>query len=177
LFVDVLGTQSKQQALDKNSKDYETLKWEAEMRSQIAHKKGHEKKLTADEKAKVNAQLTKEAKIRDEVHQLERKLRHGVGFVHALAIGPPIEADLWLGPSMEALVDVVSAGAGRLVGNAADDAYLACANFVSTRLGSMRRFIGIATLRGIGSSSLPEELVQEPLKGMPALSKPLHCVC
>ena len=162
-FVDVLSAKGQAYVVDKNSRDYDIMKWEEEMRSQIAKKKGQEKKLSADEKAKVNAQLTKEATTRREVHVLEAKLRHGVGFIHALAVGPPTEASSWLAPSIRLLTAVIVAGAGRMIGDAADQAYLECSKFVALRLGSARRFVGIATLRALGSSSVPPSLQEEPL--------------
>jgi hypothetical protein len=165
-FIDILSTKGQAYTIDKNSRDYDTMKWEAEVRSQIAQKRGQEKKLTADERSKVNAQLAKEATIRREVHQLEKTLRDGVGFVHALAVGPPTDAGLWLGPSLKALTEAIVAGAGRLVGNAADKAFLACSRFVSSRLGSFKSFVGVATLRALGSSALPAELLEEPLKDL-----------
>lgn len=63
-FIDVLGKQSAPVVVDKNTKDYDTLKWEAELRAQLAAKKGASKKLTAEEQSKVNSQLAKEADIR-----------------------------------------------------------------------------------------------------------------
>ena len=165
-FVDVLSSKGPGRVLEKNSRDYETLKWEEEVRSQQARKKGQEKKLTADEKAKVDSQLTKEAKIRREVLDLERRLRKGIGFIHALATGPPTEALLWLGPCLEALLGVIAAGAGLVVGNEGNEAYIACSNFVSSRLGSLRPFIAVATLRSLDSAQLPDQLSQEPLGGM-----------
>ena len=163
-FIDVLSSQKQKYMVDKNSKDYDTVKWEEEMRNQIAKKKGQEKKLTADEKAKVNAQLVKEAGIRQEVRNLEQRLRNGIGYIYALAVGPPTETIMWLSPCLQALTSVVEVGVARLVGDAADEAYLTCSNFVSPRLGSLRRFVGVATLRML-SSQLPPHLEQEPLKG------------
>lgn len=165
-FVDVLNSKTRSDAIDKNAKDYDTMKWEEEIRSQVAQKRGQDHKLTPDEKAKVQAQLTKEAAIRTDVHKLESRLRNGIGYVRALAIGPPIEPGLWLSQTLRALVSVIAAGAGRLVGSAADDTYLECSRFVSSRLGSLRPFIGIATLRALGSSTLPKELVEEPLEDL-----------
>lgn len=162
-FVDVLSTKGQAYAIDKNSRDYDIKKWEEEMRSQIAQKKGQERKLTHDEKAKVSAQIAKEATIRKEVDDLETKLGHGVGFIHALAVGPPTEASLWLGPSIKALTEAIVAGVGRLVGNSANEAYLACSKYVAFRLGSARAFIGVATLRALCSSHLPANLLEEPL--------------
>ena len=162
-FVDVLSSKAASYTIDKNSKDYDTMKWEQEVRSQVAHKNGQNRKLTSDEKAKVQAQLVKEAAIRADVHILESKLRNGIGFVRALAVGPPTDPALWLSQALQGLISVITAGAGRLVGPAADEAYLECSRFVSSRLLAQRTFIGIATLRALGSSNIPEELMKEPL--------------
>ena len=90
--------------------------------------------------------------------------------VEGLATGPPTDGQVWMGPSLRALVSVIEAGVGVLVGVEADKAYLACANFVSSRLGPLRPFIGVATLRALGSLYLPIEFEQEPLEG-------LHMLC
>lgn len=165
VFVDVLGKEKRNLIVDKKARDYDTLKWEEEIRSQLAHKKGQERKLTPDEKAKVKAQLEKESAIRQEVRKLESELKRGIGLIKALATGPPIEAALWLGRSLTALLDVISAGVSHIVGDIADEAYLACAGVVSSRLGGLRNFIGVATLRALGCSALPAHLEQEPLAG------------
>ena len=162
-FVDVLNSKALGYAIDKNAKDYDIMKWEEEVRNQVAGKKGQDRKLTTDEKAKVQAQLRKEAVIRTDVHILESRLRNGIGLVHALVTGPPTDPHLWLSQALQALVNIIAAGVGRLVGPAADNTYLECSRFVSSRLGSLRPFIGTATLRALGSSTLPEELVEEPL--------------
>ena len=164
-FVDVLSKKGQGTLLDKNSRDYHTLKWEEELRSQLAQRKGQQKKLSADDQSKVNAQLKKEAIIRQNVLGLEKRLRRGIGLIHGLATGPPTEADLWMGPSLQTLLDVIGAGAGLLVGDVADAAYISCSNFVSSRLGPARRFIGVATLRSLGTSHLASDLEQEPLGG------------
>ena len=165
-FVDVLSAKSQKHIVDKSVKDYDTLKWEEDVRAQLAVKKGQQKKLSAEEQAKVNAQLAKEAVIREKVLGLEQKIRRGVGMIHGLATGPPSEAEIWMGPSLRALLDVIEAGVGLLIGDTADHVYLDCANFVSQRVGSLRPFIGIATLRALGSSHLSAELLEEPLGGM-----------
>ena len=162
-FVDVLNTKGPKDILDKGSSDYELLKWEAEVRAQQSAKRGQQKKLTTDEQAKVNAQLAKEASIRNGVQKLEQRIQRGIGTIQALALGPPTDADLWISSSLKALVDIIKAGVGLLVGESAGDAFIACSNVVTGRLGSLRQFIGVATLRSLGSSHLPEYLLQEDL--------------
>lgn len=162
-FIDVLSKQPQVQSISKSAKDYETLKWEEELRAQIAQKKGQTKKLTADEQAKVKVQLEKESAIRQNVREIDSRLRRGIGIISALATGPPTEAESWFGPSVKLLFDVIQAGAGLILGDAAALGYLQCADKTSTRLGPMRPFIGVASLRAAGVSILPDNLLAEPL--------------
>jgi HEAT repeat protein len=160
-FVDVLA--KKQNVVpNKNSKDYDTLKWEEELRAQLAEKKGTQRKLTADETAKVNAQLKKEAEIRGNVQQIVAKLLRGFGIVKALATGPPTDASRWMGPAVDAILAVIDAGACLITGESGPMAFISCADQVASRLGSIRPFIGAATLRAHDVSALPEHLTQEP---------------
>jgi len=162
-FVDVLAKKS-QSLPNKNTKDYDTLKWEEELRNQLSQKKGLQKKLTADEQAKVNAQLKKEAEIRHAIQQLEARLMRGLGIIQSLVSGPPTDASLWLGPSVNALLTAMEAGACQIVGKAAPSAYLACSGKVAARLGTIRPFIGVATLRTVDVTSLPDNLMEENLE-------------
>ena len=162
-FVDVLASKSQNYVPNKNTKDYDTLKWEEELRAQLALKKGQQKKLTPDETAKVNVQLKKESGIRLRIRHIEAKLTRGIGIIKSLATGPPTEASLWMGPAVRCLVDIINAGAGLITGNTASDAYILCSQRVATRIGIIRPFIGIATLRALDVPHLPEEQTQEPL--------------
>ncbi|KXJ92134.1 armadillo-type protein [Microdochium bolleyi] len=159
-FIDVLAKNA-QVVPNKNVKDYDTLKWEEELRTQLAQKKGQQKKLTADEQSKVNAQLKKEAGIRQSVQQVQARLLRGIGIVKSLTNGPPTDASLWLGPAVGALLEAMEAGACLITGDAAPMAYIGCADKVTSRLGPIRPFIGVATLRALEISSLPENLTEE----------------
>ena len=167
-FIDVLSSQTQNNVIHKNSPDYEIAKWEAEMRIKIAQKGGQQKKLTADQKGKIQAQLDKEAGIRKGVNALSTRLRFGAGYVNALVTGPPTDAKTWLHASLSSLLGAIKSGAGKLIGGDADNAYLACADLVSPRLGVQRRFVGIATLRAQPFTTLPEPLVEEPLQHLVA---------
>ena len=170
LHVDVLHNENRGLTVDKSSRDYDTIKWEEEIRKQVAQKRGQEKKLTPDEKARVNAQLAKESAIRQDVKRLESRLKKGIGIIYALATGPPTDAGMWLGRSLKALLGIITARAGDILGGVADETYIACASLVSSRLGALREFIGIATIRALGFSTLPIHLEQEPLRGETTLS-------
>ncbi|GAP85739.1 putative translational activator GCN1 [Rosellinia necatrix] len=162
-FVDVLAKKT-QTVPNKNTKDYDTLKWEEELRQQLAQKKGLQKKLTADEQSKVNAQLKKEAEIRHSIQQVEARLIRGISIIQSLVSGPPTDASLWLGPSVTALLGAMEAGACLIVGKSAPSAYLAASKKVTTRLGAIRPFIGVATLRAADITSLPENMMEENLE-------------
>ena len=164
-FIDVLSAKGQDRALDKSAKDYDTLKWEAEVRSQLAAQKGQERKLTADERAKVEVQLKKEAVIRERLLALQQRLRQGVGIIKALTDGPPTNATLWFAPISRALLAVIAANAGLLLGSDAEMAYINLAKLVSPRLGALRSFTGVATLRALGISTLPETMKEESLGG------------
>ncbi|KAL3466284.1 armadillo-type protein [Aspergillus heterothallicus] len=163
MFVDVLNTKSRQ-TFDKNTKDYDILKWEEEMRAHLAQKKGEKpKKLTADEQAKVKAQLAKEAKIREDVLREVKRIERGCGIIQGLAAGPAVDADDWIDPALSSLLALSKAGAGLFTGDVVSKAYLKCSEKLSTRLGPLRPFVGVATLRAIGKGSLPAEMEVEPL--------------
>ncbi|ORY10171.1 translational activator [Clohesyomyces aquaticus] len=161
-YVDVLAKKAPV-TLDKNTKDYDTLKWEEEMRAQLSQKKGQTKKLSPDEQAKVNAQLAKESGIRREVAAIEAKMRRGVGIIQRLATGPPTEAEQWMGPAVDLLIQAIRAGAGLILGDLPAVAFIKCSQRISPRLGVLRPFIGVATLRTIGTLQLSEEYEAEDL--------------
>ncbi|PVI01750.1 ARM repeat-containing protein [Periconia macrospinosa] len=161
-YVDVLSKKAPV-TIDKNTKDYDTLKWEEELRAQLAQKTGQKKKLTPDEQAKVNAQLAKESSIRQAVSSIERKMKRGVGIIQSLATGPPTEAERWMGPAVDLLIQIIRDGAGLILGDLPATAFIKCSERISTRLGVLRPFVGVATLRTIGSIQLAETWEEENL--------------
>ncbi|KIX10285.1 uncharacterized protein Z518_01367 [Rhinocladiella mackenziei CBS 650.93] len=164
LVVDVLGRQSNGILENKNQKDYDVLKWEEEIRSQLAKKKGApQKKLTADQQAKVDTQLTHEATTRARLRSVSSNIRRGAKFIEGLARGPPTDARVWMSPAIAALISVLEAGASLIVDDEVVSAYLACSEQVSDRLGNLRSFVGVATLRSLLNASVPDHLTVEPL--------------
>ncbi|TQS37659.1 hypothetical protein Golomagni_01860 [Golovinomyces magnicellulatus] len=162
-FVDVLA--SKKQASDpnKNIKDYDTLKWEEDVRAQLAKKKGQQRILSPEERAKVLVQIKKESEIRQKIRHIEAKIRRGTGIIYSLVTGPPTDASLWIGHAVKNLLAIIRANASLIIGDAASNAYIACSQKLPSRIGAMRPFIGIATLRAMEVPLLTEALSQEPL--------------
>ena len=166
MFIDVLSNKSKQPAFDKNTKDYDTLKWEEDLRAQLAEKKGQkEKKLNPEEQGKVKAQLAKESQIRGEVLHEIKRVERGAGIIQGLATGPPNDVDSWINPAVNSLISLMEAGAGLFVGDVVSKTFVLCADKLSPRLGTLRPFVGVATLRAIGRTYLSPEMEIEPLGG------------
>ncbi|KAF2858807.1 ARM repeat-containing protein [Piedraia hortae CBS 480.64] len=161
-FIDVLSTPSQAQAVSKNIKDYDVLKWEADLRSQLAQKKGQTKKLTPEEQEKINTQLSKESEIRHHISTIVSHLKRGIGIINALITGPT-DAEAWFGPLIQLLFQTIQAGASLILSDAASISYLNCSSRISPRLGAQRQFIGVATLRAAGITPLPSNLTTEQL--------------
>lgn len=163
-FVDVLA--SKDQSVPQNNvKDRDILKWEADLRKQLAQKRGEQRKLTAAEQARVDAQLAKEADIRKMLRSVVVRLERGYGIIQGLALGPPTQAEEWLWISLNAVLGTIRGGSCLLTALAPSEAYLACAEKITLRLGSLRKFIGSATMRCLPMAQVPEEFTEEPIGG------------
>jgi hypothetical protein len=93
------------------------------------------------------------------------RMKRGVGIIQSLATGPPTEAEQWMGPAVDLLIHSIRAGAGLLLGDRPATTFIACSQRVSNRLGPIRPFVGVATLRTIGSIQLPDEYEGELLGG------------
>lgn len=164
VVVDVLGQQTNEVLDNKNQKDYDVLKWEEEIRAQLSKKKGApQKKLTADQQAKVDSQIALEAETRQKVRLISGNLRRGAGFIQALARGPPTDARKWMTPATTSILKGLEVGASLIVDDELFTSYIACATQISDRLGTMRPFVGIATLRSLRNANVPEDLSSEPL--------------
>lgn len=109
--------------------------------------------------------MAKEAEIRNKVQATEDIIKRGAGIVQWLAIGPPIESEGWINPAIGALYALAQLNVGELVGDAVSKAFVACSDRISSRLGDMRPFIGIATLRALGKTYLPSNTEEEALGG------------
>ena len=161
-FVDVLAGKHGSAVDNKNAKDYKTLKWEEEIRSQLAQKKGQQRKLTSEEQARISAQLAKEANIRHEVRKVQVRLQRGASIINGLATGPPTDAATWVNDAVEGLLAAAEAGAGLFDDGSVSIAILSLSSQLSSRLGVLRKSIGVGLLRAC-NYPLDPELEAEPL--------------
>lgn len=164
-FIDVLAKKTLAALPTKSSEDMDLEVWEMEMHASAEERKKAQKKLSADESAKLNAQLKKEAAIRESVETVRAKMLRSFGIVQALAAGPPTDPTLWLGSAVRWLLAAIDAGASLVIGTAAADAFMACSDRVSSRLGAMRPFIGAAILR-LRKVSVAQNLQEEALEDL-----------
>ncbi|KAK7204005.1 armadillo-type protein [Myxozyma melibiosi] len=166
LCIDVLSKEREKYAVDKNTKDYATLKWEAEVRAELAKKQAPtQKKLTKEERAKVDAQLKLEKGIREKVQNAYLHVNRGVKLIHFLsAAGTDNGAEVWFPAATKSLVYALRSNLSMLVGSVGIDTFLELSDKVSPRVGPLRRFIGVALLRAIQVADVPESLSQEPLR-------------
>ncbi|KAF8911690.1 armadillo-type protein [Gymnopilus junonius] len=161
-YVDVLSS-SQAETKPAKGKDYEIAKWEAEIRKSLASKKSTPVQLTRQQQALVHAQLEKEATIRERVQVIQTNLVRGLHFVQSLVRACVEEFQAYMSPVASLLLEGALSRGSFLAGPAAFETYLVLATSISDRLGPMRRWIGIATLRCLQIGSVPEELQAEPL--------------
>lgn len=150
LVINVLETKKKR-VEDKNSKDYATRKWEESVRKDIAKKTTATKKYTKEELVLVNAQLTKESEIRKHVSGISKQLRRSASIIEALSkTGDAIDngKSHWVASATNGLLSVLRYNVSQdLIGCLPTEAFLSLSNVTSSRLGPLRYFIGVATLR------------------------------
>lgn len=164
-FVDVLAQKDQTDYQSRNEKDRDILQWEADLRKQLAEKKGVQRKLTKEEQSRVEAQLAKESAIRTELTGVVVHLERGYGLIRSLALGPPTPVGHWMWPALSSIVATVARGSGLLMGHIPFETYIACSEKITARLGTARKFIGSATLRRLPLLQVPREYEQEPLGG------------
>ena len=175
--VDVLS--NKKKVVDKNDKNYETNKWEEELRQELAKKGKVNKKLTREEQNMVTEQLVKEASIRKDVNKKFTSIRSGLILIEQLILSTvhgkegsesfvDTGASSWYPAAIKSILDLLGSeifkksDVWEFLGANAVNVFLELSRLLSPRLGSLKPFVGVATLR-IRSIAVPENLKDEPL--------------
>ncbi|KAK2463021.1 hypothetical protein APHAL10511_004676 [Amanita phalloides] len=159
-YVDVLS--NKAEARQVKGKDTDIAKWEEDLRKSLANKKAPGT-LTKQQQALVQAQLEKEAKIRQHVASIKANFTRGLNVIRSLVSAGVEEFRPYVSSIASLLVSGALGHGSPLVGESAFDTYLLLATCCSDRLGTFRKWIGIATLRSLSIKAVPEEFQAEPL--------------
>ncbi|PBK90411.1 ARM repeat-containing protein [Armillaria gallica] len=167
-YVDVLAS-SGNTTETRKGKDADIAKWEADLRKSLANKKTATPTLTKQQQVLVNAQLEKESVVRRRVESVKANLERGLHFVRSLVRAGVPQFSAFISSVVTLLLD----GAGsRLVGQITVDVYLELAQCCSERLDTFRKWVGVATLRGLKGDVVPEELQAEALNSL--ITRVLH---
>ncbi|SCU87824.1 LAMI_0D07624g1_1 [Lachancea mirantina] len=166
LAINVLEEkEARSSAQHRNGKDSETLKWEEEIRKKQAAKRTTTKKLSKDEQDLVDAQLRKESAVRAEVGIRYLRLSTSLNLIRSLTIGASLVengSQKWY-PAIihDLLAALQEENIWELVKLQGIETYLALSKITSPRLSSLRLFVGLATLRVLGVSHIPENYLKE----------------
>ncbi|KAK0553938.1 translational activator of GCN4 [Tilletia horrida] len=172
LFVDVLNNSNDKQAgvVSKNRKEAEMEAWDAEVRASIAKKKaaaagGKAPVLTPAQKKEVDAQLRLEAAVRARVQSVKDDLVRALESIGALVKARSEVLDGHLPILVDLLLRLLQIAQAKELGSAeiclAFNQLLTCA---SPRLTDYKTVAGMALLRTVDDSLVPEDFTSEPIK-------------
>lgn len=165
LVIDVLANDTSKQSVSKNTKDYETLKWEEEVRKNQVKKAN--KKLSKEEHELVKQQLAKETLIRAKISKIALKLRGGINLINELTKGAQQVdngRDVWFPVAVGKLLTLVQQpNSFILVDVSAVNAFLHLSSNISKRLESARISVGVAILRVYQVKNITSNYLEEPL--------------
>ncbi|KAI0764358.1 ARM repeat-containing protein [Trametes elegans] len=165
-FVDVLASK-KEDAPVKKGKGYKDAQWEAEVRKSLANKKANATgTLSKQDQALVQAQLDKEAVIRQQVNAVKARVEQGLHLVHSLVEARVEELRGFVSTLASLLREGAFGNAIRLVGHASFETYLLLSECCSERLDTYRKWVGVATLRSFDMDGIPEDFTFEPLNSL-----------
>ncbi|PVH13735.1 uncharacterized protein CXQ87_001853 [Candidozyma duobushaemuli] len=162
VVVDVLND-GKQKPADKNSKDYETRKWEENLKKELAQKKGA-KKLTREEQQLVKEQLAKESEIRKNVEARVRIYTRALHIVQELTSGSDVLTSggtRWYLNAVNGILSVVKHPlAVDIFGDFAIKVFIDGSRLINNRLGVLKEMTGVAVLRVHDVQGIPENYLE-----------------
>ncbi|KAJ7504446.1 armadillo-type protein [Mycena galericulata] len=165
-FIDVLTSAKGDTKAPYKGKDFEIARWEAEVRNTLESKKKAGAALTKPQQALLQAQLVREAAVRQRVDTVRANLVRGLACVRSLVAAGVPEFRTYISSVAGLLLEGALGKGALLVGASAFETYLDLAKCSSERLDSFRTWVGIATLRSLKVDTVPEELRAEPLNSL-----------
>lgn len=124
LFHHLVLSSSKEEQRPTKGKEASIAKWEEEIRKSIAAKKATGATLTKQQQAAVNAQLATEAKIRENVAQIQRNLQRGLHLIQTIVVAGSDELKLHVSALIGLLLNGPLRRGSFLVGELAFETYL-----------------------------------------------------
>jgi ABC-type Fe3+ transport system substrate-binding protein len=112
--------------VQKKGKGAADAKWDAEVRKSLANKKAGPATLTKQQQALVQAQLEKEAQVRQWVEGIKAHLERGLRLVGSVVDAKVDELKLYVSVIQNMLVSGALGKGPLLVGHRAFEAYLVC---------------------------------------------------
>ncbi|KAI0827665.1 ARM repeat-containing protein [Trametes gibbosa] len=165
-FVDVLASKNVEVPV-KKGKGYKDAQWEAEVRKSLANKKATATGiLSKQDQALVQAQLQKEAIIREQVNVTKSRIERGLHLVRSLVDARVEELRGFVSVLARLLREGAFGQAVRLVGEASFETYLSLSDCCSERLENYRKWVAVATLRSFDMPGIPEDFTLEPLNSL-----------
>ncbi|EHN02530.1 Gcn1p [Saccharomyces cerevisiae x Saccharomyces kudriavzevii VIN7] len=164
LVVDVLEESMNKKLSNKNSREYETLIWEQKIRKEQAKKSV--KRLSKEEQELVDRQLAKESKIRLHVSEIFTRLKRGIKLIFVLSKAACLVQNgitIWFPLAVTKFLHLCSENNILKLTEDVNKVFLQLSKNVSERLGNIRLFLGLATLRVHNAKNISENYLQEPL--------------
>lgn len=165
LVVDPNTPVKTKQVENKNSKDYETRKWEESLKKELS--KTATKKLTREEQALVNAQLAKESTQRAEMHAVVKRCIRSLSVVRELSGNKSIVSggNDWLYVAVFDLLALLQhPSSSALLGSFGAETFIKLSNVCADRLRPLHETTGAVTLRLLQIQGVPENFTDLPLQ-------------
>lgn len=166
LVVDVLNTGKKTE--DKNSKDYDLKKWEESLKKELANK--GKVKLSKEQQNQVNEQLAKESAIRSSVNTIVSGVVTGIDFINELVTtSHQVEngAKYWYPVALSTVLNLAKLPSlSDIFNDLLVNSFLNLSDLISSRLGQLKKFIGVAILRINNVQGLTSNYTEESLESL-----------
>lgn len=169
VVVDVINQGEPKKVEDKNSKDYETKKWEESLKKEIALKNKSTRKLTREEHALVAQQLAKEAEIRNKLLRSVKKFYRAFYVIRELSEGNAngiigYEDTDWFLVAVNSMLALLNKPISfALLGEFGAETFIKTSKIITSRLGALKELAGVAILRAYDVQGVPENFMENSL--------------
>ncbi|QOU21409.1 hypothetical protein BRETT_001132 [Brettanomyces bruxellensis] len=154
LAIDVLKKNNSQKMeLRKNTKDYEILKWEQQVREEVATKQKGTKKVSKEDAKLIAQELEREANLRASINADYLRLKRGLSIVISLSTEAKQvdnNSQIWFPVAISHILKLLeSDSAKRCIGDLAKECFLTMSEALEAT-----GLTGVSSLKWIGASTL-----------------------